>query len=353
LPVPTGKGPDDEVAPTREVEPEMETKLKILYRKLALKYHPDKNPDDPAASDRFQALTRAYRALVGDTAGPEEGDDEAVDPFVVAHHNSFRPKFRHRWQTEELEKEARRREQRSAPALPQAAETSPEEKAAAAAALAVERGERGPFDEDAGDKNGHAEKVEYEEWDSEEAFEVKLEIDESFAASEPIWEPQAQTDQQPSAQSQWVEESSESDLTINEEADVPTKTLPPPDVIIVSQPRSRKAGVGTPTYFHSWLRSTAARTIVYVATDVDALHKDLKALMNLGYRTERVQPFDAEPHRRGVVLVARLVLIQPLVGSAEYPDREERLLGERGLFLPQEPHRFPMLGAGGYSAPRA
>ena len=33
------------------------------YRKKALKYHPDKNPDDPSAAERFQKLSKAYNIL--------------------------------------------------------------------------------------------------------------------------------------------------------------------------------------------------------------------------------------------------------------------------------------------------
>jgi molecular chaperone DnaJ len=38
--------------------------IKRAYRKLAVKYHPDKNPDDPAAEDRFKELGEAYDVLM-------------------------------------------------------------------------------------------------------------------------------------------------------------------------------------------------------------------------------------------------------------------------------------------------
>ena len=38
------------------------------YRKKALKYHPDKNPDDPTAAERFQRLSKAYNVLTDPAA---------------------------------------------------------------------------------------------------------------------------------------------------------------------------------------------------------------------------------------------------------------------------------------------
>jgi molecular chaperone DnaJ len=37
--------------------------VKQAYRALAMKYHPDRNPDDPAAEDSFKEATEAYAVL--------------------------------------------------------------------------------------------------------------------------------------------------------------------------------------------------------------------------------------------------------------------------------------------------
>ena len=40
-----------------------EGELKSAYRKLAMKNHPDRNPDDEAAAERFREATEAYEIL--------------------------------------------------------------------------------------------------------------------------------------------------------------------------------------------------------------------------------------------------------------------------------------------------
>lgn len=49
--------------------------LKQKYYKLALKYHPDHNPNDPSSTERFQKLFSAYEYLCGQIEIKEEDDD--------------------------------------------------------------------------------------------------------------------------------------------------------------------------------------------------------------------------------------------------------------------------------------
>ncbi|CAK0886270.1 unnamed protein product [Prorocentrum cordatum] len=307
LPVPVpGAGAEEERG--REVPAEMETRLKRLYRNLALKYHPDRNPDDPEAPERFLALTRAYKALVGDTAGPEEGDKDARDPFLDAMSSNVRPKFKHRWRQEGKYGFRLNKVQEAAMA---------EHERQDASSSGPAEGEEDPWDFLAPEDEGKD-----EDGEEHEDFQVKLEIDTNWA------EPQASPDEagphgvrllageetQPDVTEM---DSSTADVTLNGDP-VNMPSLPPPDVIVVTQPRARKKGVGTPSHFRNWLRSTAVRTIVYVSTDSEAFRADLVALKGLGYKLSQLQPFDPEPHRRALLLVARC-------GCAEAGSRHGRL----------------------------
>ncbi|MGB2660852.1 MAG: DnaJ domain-containing protein, partial [Candidatus Omnitrophota bacterium] len=37
--------------------------IKTAYRKLAVKYHPDKNPDNKEAEEKFKEISHAYEIL--------------------------------------------------------------------------------------------------------------------------------------------------------------------------------------------------------------------------------------------------------------------------------------------------
>ncbi|NEZ56631.1 J domain-containing protein [Adonisia turfae] len=50
--------------------------VKAAYRKLARKYHPDVNPDDQRAQDRFIKVTKAYDALLEILQPDEEPQEE-------------------------------------------------------------------------------------------------------------------------------------------------------------------------------------------------------------------------------------------------------------------------------------
>ncbi|MEO8816521.1 MAG: molecular chaperone DnaJ [Mycobacterium sp.] len=60
-----------ELGVSSDVKP---AEIKSAYRKLASELHPDKNPDNPAASERFKAVSEAYSVL-SDEAKRKEYDE--------------------------------------------------------------------------------------------------------------------------------------------------------------------------------------------------------------------------------------------------------------------------------------
>src|SRR5210317_2141819 len=56
--------------------------VKKAYRRVAMKYHPDRNPDDPDADEKFKEATEAYDVLMDSEkrAAYDQFGHAGVDP---------------------------------------------------------------------------------------------------------------------------------------------------------------------------------------------------------------------------------------------------------------------------------
>ena len=63
-----------------------EDDLKKSYRRLAMKWHPDRNPDNPKAEEHFKEAKEAYEILsdVNKRAAYDQFGHAGVDPQVAA-----------------------------------------------------------------------------------------------------------------------------------------------------------------------------------------------------------------------------------------------------------------------------
>ena len=66
-----------------------EQEIKLAYRRLAKKYHPDLNKDDPDAKDKFIEIKNAYDTLI-DPSKRKIYDQVGYDPKNVDFNDIFR-----------------------------------------------------------------------------------------------------------------------------------------------------------------------------------------------------------------------------------------------------------------------
>lgn len=71
--------------------------VKKAYRKLAMKYHPDQNPNDKVAEEKFKEISRAYETLK-DPERKKLYDQYGANPSYAQHFHGFDPFKQYRQQ---------------------------------------------------------------------------------------------------------------------------------------------------------------------------------------------------------------------------------------------------------------
>ena len=78
-----------------------EDDVRRAYRQKARECHPDKNPDDPKAKEKFQVLTQGYERIVAGSSATEGDDEPAFYQFEsFFHFVMFREMMRRRMEEE-------------------------------------------------------------------------------------------------------------------------------------------------------------------------------------------------------------------------------------------------------------
>ena len=63
-----------------------DAEIKRIYRKLARQHHPDRNPDDAAAEERFKAIQAAYDQIGTATARKEYDQQRRMEDMLSLIH---------------------------------------------------------------------------------------------------------------------------------------------------------------------------------------------------------------------------------------------------------------------------
>lgn len=64
--------------------PASEEEIKKTYRRLVKEWHPDRNPDNPSAEERFKEIQQAYDFLINEKTNPDQNIDNQFDNGYVS-----------------------------------------------------------------------------------------------------------------------------------------------------------------------------------------------------------------------------------------------------------------------------